>query len=336
VKLSNGKTTVEGRRSLYRKLEAGDKVALEAGNLAFLMAKEIAAAVGCEVRVLNPSHLPLIYGSMKKTDKEDALKLAHIVEDIKDERLPEVPVPSDKEMERRKLVSAYRKEQGNRTRAINRLHGVFLHQGITTIMKKDLATAEDRGEAVKALKGLEREDAEHLLECLGLYEKRIAVLEKKMEEDAEGDEERDRLKSIPGVGPKIAFVFIAHVAAERFDNASQVSNYLGLVPRVYMSGDTARYGRITKRGNGFLRGLLVQGAWAITWSNEGGTLRERFEYMTKTKRINRKKAIVAVARRLAELMYTLLKNGTDYEVRHFKPVNEKRKGEEIALLAMSA
>jgi transposase len=336
VKLSNGKTTVEGRQALYRKLEAGDKVALEAGNLAFLMAKEIAVAVGCEVRVLNPSHLPLIYGSMKKTDKEDALKLAHIVEDIRDERLPEVPVPSDREMERRKLVSAYRKEQGNRNRGINRLHGVFLHQGITTVVKKDLARAADRAEAITALKGLEREEAEHLLECLALYEKRIAVLEKKMEQDAEGDEEIERLKSIPGVGPKVAYAFVSHVAAERFENASQVSNYLGLVPKVYMSGDTVRYGRITKRGNGYLRALLVQGAWAITWSKDGGALRERYEYMTKTKGISRKKAIVAIARRLAELMYTLLKNGTDYEVRRFKPVSEQKQGEEIAKLAMCA
>ena len=337
VKLGNGKTTVEGRQALYRKLEAGDRVALEAGNLAFIMAKEIIAAVaGCEVRVLNPSHLPLIYGSMKKTDKEDALKLAHILEDIRDERLPVVPVPSDREMERRKLVSGYRKEQGNRNRAINRLHGVFLHQGITTIVKKDLAAAEDRAEAIRVLKGLELEEAEHLLECLKLYDQRIEALEKKMEQDAEGDGEIERLETIPGVGPKIAFAFVAHVAAERFENASQVSNYLGLVPRVYMSGDTVRYGRITKRGNGYLRALLVQGAWAITWSNNGGALRERFEYMTETKGMGRKKAIVAIARRLAELMYTLLKTGTDYEVRHFKPVGGKKKGEDLARLAMSA
>jgi transposase len=124
VTLSNGKTTVEGRQALYRKLEAGDKVALEAGNLAFLMAKEIQAAVGCEVRVLNPAHLPLIYGTMKKTDKEDALKLAHILEDYKDERLPEAPVPSDQEMEMRKLLSSYRKEQGNRNRAISRKQAI--------------------------------------------------------------------------------------------------------------------------------------------------------------------------------------------------------------------
>jgi hypothetical protein len=51
-----GTVAAEGRLKLYRKLEAGDKVALEAGNLAFIMAKGMEQAVGCQVRVLNPSH----------------------------------------------------------------------------------------------------------------------------------------------------------------------------------------------------------------------------------------------------------------------------------------
>ncbi|GHV75127.1 IS110 family transposase [Spirochaetia bacterium] len=335
VKLSNGKTTVEGRQALYRKLEASDKVALEAGNLAFIMAKELIAAVGCEVRVLNPSNLALIYGTMKKTDKEDALKLAHILEDYKDERLPVVPVPSEKEMQRRKLLSSYRNEQGSRNRALNRLHALFVHQGITTIVKKDLATAEDRADTVKALVGLEREEAEHLLDCLKQYEKRLEALEARMAEEAKGDKQIERLQTAPGVGPKVSFAFLAYLAVERFMNASQVSNYLGLVPRVYMSGDTVRYGRITKRGNGYMRALLVQAAWAITWSKNGGALRERYEYMTKTKGMSRKKAIVAIARRLAVLLYTMLKNETDYEVRKFK-AGGKKEGEEIAQLALSA
>ena len=56
VRVSNGRTTVEGRQKLYKKLTSNDKVALEAGNLSFIMAKELEAAVGCEIRVLNPYH----------------------------------------------------------------------------------------------------------------------------------------------------------------------------------------------------------------------------------------------------------------------------------------
>ena len=281
VKKSNGRTCVAGRQGLYKKLRPSDKVALEAGNLAFIIAKELRASVGCLVYVLNPSHLPLIYGSMKKTDKEDSLKLAHIVEDFPEERLPEVPVPSDKEMARRKLLASYRRAQQSRTRDINRLHGLFLAQGIPTMTKEDLADGESRREAVRTLTGIEREEANYLVACLELHERQIEVLNREIKKETAGDEVIQRLQSVPGVGPMVAFAFVSHVAAERFENASQVSNYLGLVPRVYMSGDTVRYGRITKRGNGYLRALLVQGAWALTRTRKGGKLKERFEYMCR-------------------------------------------------------
>jgi hypothetical protein len=106
----SGRTTAEGRLQLYGKLEAGDKVALEAGNLAFIMAKELGKVVGCSVRALNPHRLAIIYATDKKTDKEDALKLAQLVADRPDSRLPTVAIPSDEEMERRKVVSSYRQE----------------------------------------------------------------------------------------------------------------------------------------------------------------------------------------------------------------------------------
>jgi transposase len=328
-----GKTSAEGRAKLYQKLKGTDKVALEAGNLAFILAKEMEKAVGCVIRVLNPSHLPIIYATDTKTDPEDALKLAHLLTDRPDSRLPIVPVPSDEEMTRRKVLASYAREQRVRNQGINRLHALFVHQGITTVVRKDLATKERREAAVGQLAGLEREEAEHLMACLGQYEGRIGALEKKMAEQAEGDEEIERLQTVPGVGPKVSFAFSAYVQAERFANGAQVSNYLGLVPRVSMSGSIVRYGRITKRGNGYLRALLVQAAWAATWSRNGGALRERYEYMTKVKGIGKKKAIVAIARRLAVVMYTLLKNGTEYEVRH---LNIKTRPEKLAVLAQEA
>jgi transposase len=124
---------------------------------------------------------------------------------------------------------------------------------------------------------LEREEVDHIVGCLVLHEGRIEVLEGKMGERAKGDERIERLQSVPGVGPKIAFAFSAYENEGRFESGGQVSNYLGLVPRVYMSGSLVKYGGITKGGNGYLRALLVQGAWAVTWSKEGGALRERYE-----------------------------------------------------------
>jgi transposase len=295
VTKSNGKTYVAGRQGLYKKLRPGDKVAVEACSLGFTVANEIEAAVeGVRVYVLNPSRLAIIYASMKKTDKEDSLKLAHILEDFNEERLPVVPVPGEKEMRRRKLLAGYRRVQQSRTRKINRLHALFVSQGITTKLRKDLSTASVRKESITELTELEREESEYLVESLEVCDRRIALLEKQMKEEAAGDEMIESLQSIPGVGPKVSFAFAAHVAAERFENAGQLSNYLGLVPRVYMSGDTVRYGKITKRGNGYVRALLVQAAWALIRSLSGGKLKARYEYMTLEQSISKKKAAVAV------------------------------------------
>jgi len=71
MKVNHGKTSKPGRQALYRLLEKGDKVALEAGNLAFIMAYEIKEQVGSEVRVLNSAKLPFIWDAPTKTDKSD-------------------------------------------------------------------------------------------------------------------------------------------------------------------------------------------------------------------------------------------------------------------------
>lgn len=334
VTMSNGKTFEAGRQSLYKKLRVTDIVGLEAGNMAFIMAKELAACVGCQVYVLNASHLPLIYGSMKKTDKEDALKLAHIIEYLPKEQLPVVPLPSEKEIRRRKILAYYRRTQQSRSRAINQLHGLFMSAGITTMKRSDFSTAENRLEAIQSLAGIEREEAEYLVTCLEHYEQRIKTLHLKIKEESAGDEEIQRLQSIPGIGPITAFAFVSHVAQERFENSGQVSNYLGLVPRVYISGDTKKYGQITKRGNSYIRALLVQASWSLVLAKKDNTLKARYNYMTLEKSISKKKAIVAVARRLGELMYTLMRDGTWYMPKPF--IVKMSKGEDLAQLALSA
>ena len=336
VTKSNGKTYPFARQGLYNKLRPGDKVALEACSLAFIMAKEIESAVRCKVYVLNPGRLSIIYKSMKKTDKEDALKLAHILEDFSEERLPVVAVPSDKEMERRKILANYRRTDRDRTRNINLLHALFVSQGITTVKKKDLETGEDRKESINELTGMERDEAEYIVESLDLIEARKDKLDRMINKEAANNEEMKWLQEVPGVGPKVAFAFVSHVGAARFENASQLSNYLGLVPMVYMSGDTVRYGPITKRGNSYVRAMLVQAAWSMVRAKKGGKLKEMFEYMTVEKSKGKQKAIVAVARRIAELLYLLMRDEVRYESRPFTSPEKKKEAEKIAQLALSA
>jgi len=97
-----------------------------------------------------------------------------------------------------------------------------------------------------------------------------------------------------------------------------VSNYLGLIPRLDYSGTIQRQGHISKRGNGYVRALLVQAAWAMVRSKKGGALRERFYYKTAAKGLSKKKTIVGIARRLSEVMYAVLRNNTPYEPRPWK------------------
>jgi transposase len=235
-----------------------------------------------------------------------------------EESLPVVPVPSDKEMEARELVCERKQSVQERTKYINELHTLFLKAGITTVVKKQLATAGKREETVRQLKGNLRNRADSILVILEFLEKEIERIRDLIEAEAKDDEQIQRLKGISGVGTLTAYAFTAYVQAARFSNGAQVSNYLGLVPRVDISCTLVKYGGITKRGNGYVRALLNQASWSLVRSKDGGALKEWYLYTTGVCGKSKKKAIVAVSRKLASLMYTLLKNGTAYEARTFK------------------
>jgi len=325
MNIHQGKTSIQGRTALYKKLEAEDKVALEAGNLAFIMAREIMEQIGSEVRVLNSAKLPFIWDAPTKTDKEDAMKLAHLVEERRDEKLPIVPLPSEKELERRKILASYGREMRNRTRHLNTLHAVFVHQGHTTIVKKNLITAKRREEAIQLLIGLEREEAEWLLKYLEIHELRIKELKRKIEEEAKTDKDMKNLQTIPGVGPVVAYAFTAHVGdGSRFSKGAQVSNYIGFVPRLDYSGTIQRNGHITKQGNSYLRGLLVQAAWTTVRSKKGGALRTRYTYYTLCQGASKKKTVVSIARKLTEHMYSILRSKSAYEIQRWNGPEDKK------------
>ena len=204
------------------------------------------------------------------------------------------------------------------------LHAMFVHQGHTAIAKKDLATADRRREAVGLLAGCEREEAEWLLKHMELYEQRIKELKGGMQKDAKEDPDMKNLQTVPGVGPVVAYAFAAHVGdGSRFSAGSQVSNYIGFVPRLDYSGTIQRRGHITKRGNAYLRGLLVQAAWAMARSKKGGALREMYLYKTSEKGLSKKKTVVSVARRIAELMHSILRSKTGYQPRPWKGACDK-------------
>ena len=143
------------------------------------------------------------------------------------------------------------------------------------------------------------------------------------------------LQTIPGVGPIVAYAFTAHVGdGSRFSKGAQVSNYIGFVPRLDYSGTIQRNGPITKQGNSYLRGLLVQAAWMTVRSKHGGALRTRYTHYTLYQSVSKKKTVVSIARKLTEHMYSILRTKIAYEPRRWKGPQDKKIG--LANLIKSA
>ena len=313
---TNGQTNPSGRKLLYRKLLATDRVAIEVCSLGMVMAKEIQKEVGCEVVLLNPSQLVLIYRSLKKNDKEDALKLARLVQKYTNEELPKVELPTEHEENLRQILTEIRQLKNDRTKEINRLHAIFVECGITEIKKKDLATIDNRIKCIKMLKEIALAQAERILKRLELVETQTEEVEELLDKEIDGDKNIEKLTEIPGVGKQLASAYVAFIGdGSRFPNASTIGAATGLVPRLDMSSTVCRMGHITKCGNKNLRTLLILAAWSHVRSRDGGALKDKFLYMTRFQSKGKKIAIVAIARKLAELMYILLKNDTSYEKR---------------------
>ena len=137
-----------------------------------------------------------------------------------------------------------------------------------------------------------------------------------MEIDIEGifstEDQRTKrilLESIPGIGPRCSRVLLAELGdIQRFPTADHLASYLGLTPAEYSSGDSIRRGSITRQGNGHIRALLVEAAWTAIRKDP---IRRQF-YARLAARMGGKKAIVAVARKLAIIIHRMLSTGELY------------------------
>jgi len=131
-----------------------------------------------------------------------------------------------------------------------------------------------------------------------------------------GDPVIQRLCTVPGVGPITATAFVATVdTIERFHGAHQLESYLGLVPSERSSGEKQRKGHITKAGNSRLRYLLVEAAWSVLLSKRKTTEELRAWAQRIAMRRGMRTAIVALARRLAGILYAMWRDGTTFEPR---------------------
>lgn len=158
-----------------------------------------------------------------------------------------------------------------------------------------------------------------LIRALTLLNQEIAAADQGIVAIRRDDPVVARLTTVPGVGPLTATAFVATVDdVGRFASAHQLEAYLGLVPSERSSGETQRRGRITKAGNVRLRWLLVEAAWRLlrSRSDETAVLRAWAERLAlrRGKRI----AVVALARRLAGILYAMWRDAAPYNARRLR------------------
>ena len=279
----NCMTDIEGRLRLIKRLASTDIIAMEACPLAFILEAMIRKQLGAKVIVLNPHGLALIYRSTKKTDREDAAKLAWVIQRLPENELPTVVVPSEEEQELRTLVAEQVSLVQSRTSEVNRLHALFASEGITTVTKKDLKVNTNRLQRYMELPPQAKQRALRYEKLLSAYEDNLEEVEKRIGELVSMHELTPYLMSLPGVGPNLVAAFLGYVGDGSRFKQKTISSYAGLVPRVDCSGDSNHYGPITKQGCSVLRRALVQSAWGLTRAKNGGVLGKKYNQWVATK-----------------------------------------------------
>jgi transposase len=307
------KTDAQGRKKLARFLRKSDTVGMELCCCAVKLTRELEKEIGCKVYTLNAGELRIIWKSRKKTDKEDALKIAKYVRDTPEGEMETVELPDEETEAFRADISMKEFLKKERTQAGNRPRSLYAREGITDVTKSDLADKEGREARRAELPPLLGEQAKLLEAQLELFEKQLKEIEEKVNEKTRAHELTPYLMSIPGVGLGIASVMLAYIGdGSRFSKASQVANYAGLTPGVDCSGETERYGSIARYDCCKpIRAVVLEGVWALARSKEGGPLKAKL--MALRERMGKKKSAVAVARKLVCLAWLLMKRKEFYK-----------------------
>jgi transposase len=228
-------------------------------------------------------------------------------------------VPDAAARQRRARIAHRQTLVGRRVAAQNRIRAIFAGQGLPSprghrawtetglagldLQAKPLAECGPE-ELWRGLLHLALADYRHLLGRVADAEARLDVL-------AAADPATRLLETAPGVGPRTAEAVAAHLGdPKRFASGKQVSAYAGLVPRQYQSGESDRPGRITRRGPGVLRKLLVECAWASLRYNPWA--RAAYARLTRGGVARKKPAIVALARRRLVRLWAMLRDGVPW------------------------
>ena len=299
--------TREHLEAFARRLTHDDHVVIEATGNAAAVSELLAPHVG-RVVIANPRQVRLIAEARIKTDAIDATVLARL---YASNFLPEVWVPGQRTLALRRQVTRRNQIVRQRARLKTIIQSILHAHLVPPCPHADLLGP--KGRAWLLAQPLPPDEAEavarHLREHDRLSEDLRAV-ERELARDALANADVKRLMTVPGIDMVVAIGLLAAIGpVERFAGPDKLVAYLGLNPSVHQSGEgRPRHGRITKQGRTHARTMLVEAAWQAV--RGPGPLRAFYERLAR--RRGNHIAAVAVARKLAVIVWHLLRRGEDY------------------------
>jgi transposase len=296
---------------LKKNLRASDHVVIESTTNAWHV-YDLLVAVVERVLVANPIKVKQIAQARVKTDIRDTLILARL---LAANLVPEVWVPPAYVRELRQLLSQRRQFVETHTQILNRMHSVahrhhLHHPAGKRFNEKNTAWQKDKIlSAVEQFQlGLEMENRVYIEKQIGRIGKEVA----KMSHQTPWAESMTYLMQLPGFGVITGMTVLAAIGEiQRFESARHLASYSGLTPGLEQSGTKYREKGVTKEGRKELRWAMVEAAQRAVKSDP--VWKTRFQEMQK--RMHRNQAMVAVARRLLELVWYVLTRRQPY--RHF-------------------
>ena len=287
-------------------------IGMEACGSAHFWARQL-TALGHTVKIMAPQFVkPYV-----KTNKNDVADAEAICEAVARPNMRFVPI---KNAEQQALLAMHRARQGfivERTAQSNQLRGLLAEFGFSIPLgfKALNATVPQILESHENdLPGLSRDLFSRLFTHFRELDRQVKELDTQLQAWHREDAVSRRLQKIPGVGPLTASALVASVSdAKTFRNGRQFAAWLGLVPRQQSSGGKERLLGISKRGDTYLRTLLIHGARAVVRHLKPSAAEPQSWLARVANRRNPNIAAVALANKNARIVWAMLAHGRDYQ-----------------------
>lgn len=283
---------------------AYDKIGIESGQLSISLCKGLIAQ-GLPVKCVDARHMAAALSArINKNDRNDGRGIAQM---MRAGLYKEVQVKSDESCQLKVLLGSRRQLVTNRQQLKGTIRGLLKIYGIKLRSKPVCGEFRIRvTEVISKLDPISCGSISALLESLDAIEGSLAELDKMLSAIGQKDEDCQRIMTIPGVGAITAMTYKAALDDPgRFERSETVGAYMGLTPRQYASGEVDRHGSISKMGPQECRNMLYEAAFSLLVVCKAKS-KLRTWGLKLVKKKGMKKAVVAVARKLAVIMHRML------------------------------